>query len=392
MRSCRTEVGWLARAAGHSMTISPHATPAPAPLASTGIEGLDDVLGGGLTANQLYVIEGLPGTGKTTLALQFLMEGARRGEVVLHVSLSETAQELHAIAASHGWSLDRVQIHEVLPRYDTLEPDDQYTVFHPSEVELAEATKLILEQVERLAAHARGARLSLGDPPAGRLRAALPPAGARAEAVLHRSRLHRDDAGRPHVQGSRPPGAEHRARGDPARPGAPRVRRGTAAPAGLQVPRRAVPRRLSRLQDSRAAGSRCSRASSPQNTGRTALAGRLASGIAELDKLLGGGVDQGMSTLFVGAAGTGKSSLAAQFVAAAADRGQTGAMFIFDESIATLLERCDGLGIPSAASRRGGSGEAASDRSRRALAGRVLARDPPRRRAGSAPRSSCWTV
>src|SRR5258705_209101 len=113
------------------MTISPQATPVPAPLVSTGVEGLDDVLGGGLTPNQLYVIEGLPGTGKTTLALQFLMHGAPRGALVLHVTLSETAQEPHPTPTSHGWSRGRVQTPPVLPQSEPREPDHHHTAFTP---------------------------------------------------------------------------------------------------------------------------------------------------------------------------------------------------------------------------------------------------------------------
>jgi circadian clock protein KaiC len=117
---------------------------------STGIEGLDTILGGGLTANRLYLVEGVPGAGKTTLALQFLLEGLRRGETVLYVTLSETEYELREVAASHGWSLDGVHIHELPPSGDQLDPDDQYTMFHPSEVELGRTTRRILDEVERL--------------------------------------------------------------------------------------------------------------------------------------------------------------------------------------------------------------------------------------------------
>src|SRR5262245_37262726 len=111
--------------------------------ATTGIEGLDEVLGGGFTPYRLYLLEGVPGSGKTTLALQFLLEGARRGEPVLYVTLSETEQELRGVCASHGWSLDGVTIRELVPSEDNLRPDDQYTMFHPSEVELSETTKTI---------------------------------------------------------------------------------------------------------------------------------------------------------------------------------------------------------------------------------------------------------
>ena len=120
------------------------------PRAVTGVEGLDDILGGGFTPERVYLIEGVPGSGKTTLALQFLMEGARRGESVLYATLSETEEELRSVAASHGWSLDGVTIRELVPSEDSLQPDEQYTMFHPSEVELSETTKTVLADVERI--------------------------------------------------------------------------------------------------------------------------------------------------------------------------------------------------------------------------------------------------
>src|SRR5688500_12047621 len=119
-------------------------------LAGTGVEGLDDVLGGGLTPNRLYLVEGVPGSGKTTLAFQFLIEGARRGETVLYITLSETEEESRAVAASHGWYLEGILIHELGPSETSLDPDAQYTVFHPSEVELGDTTKRILMHVEAI--------------------------------------------------------------------------------------------------------------------------------------------------------------------------------------------------------------------------------------------------
>src|SRR5918992_2194228 len=108
--------------------------------AGTGVPGLDDILGGGLTPNRLYLLEGMPGSGKTTLAFQFLMEGARRGESVLYVTLSETQEEIAAVAASHGWTLDGIAVRELVPSEESLAPGEQYTVFHPSEVELSDTT------------------------------------------------------------------------------------------------------------------------------------------------------------------------------------------------------------------------------------------------------------
>src|ERR1043165_607741 len=118
---------------------------------STGIPGLDLILRGGLPKNRLYLLEGYPGTGKTTLALQFLLEGLKEGEKVLYVSLSETREEIEQVAASHGWSLKGVQLFELNQMEESLlEETQQNSIFHTSEVELSETTKRIFAQVEDL--------------------------------------------------------------------------------------------------------------------------------------------------------------------------------------------------------------------------------------------------
>ena len=158
----------------------------PTTSVSTSIEGLDVILGGvGFPANRLYLIEGDPGTGKTSLALQFLMAGIRRGEGALYVALSETRDELSAIAASHGWTLDGIDVYELAPE-ESLQPDAQYTVFHPSELELGATMKSFLDHVDRTRPRPRGVRLALGDATARAGSAAVPPPDSHAQAVLRR--------------------------------------------------------------------------------------------------------------------------------------------------------------------------------------------------------------
>ncbi len=119
-------------------------------LTATGIAGLDDVLSGGLPPHRLYLVEGHPGSGKTTLALQYLLEGVKCGERGVYVTLSETREELLAVVASHGWSLDGIEVVELVAQEQELDPDNQYTMFQPSEVQLGVTTKAILAEVERI--------------------------------------------------------------------------------------------------------------------------------------------------------------------------------------------------------------------------------------------------
>ncbi len=117
---------------------------------STGVAGLDTILGGSLPANRTYLVQGQAGTGKTTLALQFLLAGVRQGEPGLYVTLSETETELHAVAQSHGWSLQGVAICDLQTQEQTLKPDTYYTLFHPSDVELSATTKTVMAAVDEL--------------------------------------------------------------------------------------------------------------------------------------------------------------------------------------------------------------------------------------------------
>ncbi len=136
--------------------------PSNGELVSSGIAGLDQIIAGGFPAERVYLIEGDPGSGKTTLALQFLLEGLQRGEQVLYVTLSETATELNVVAASHGWDISGMAIHELAAHDDgRFDPDEQYTFFHPSEMELGETTKAVLARGRSRQPAARRLRLAV---------------------------------------------------------------------------------------------------------------------------------------------------------------------------------------------------------------------------------------
>ena len=315
------------------------------PLVATGIEGLDTILGGGFTADRMYLIEGDPGSGKTTLALRFLLEGVRLGEPVLYVTLSETKRELHGVARSHGWSLAGINMLELIASEDSLTPDEQLTMFHPSEVELSETTRAVLSEVERT----KPRRVVFDSLSEMRLLAQNPLRYRRQILALkqffigrHCTVLLLDDrtseAGDLQLQSiahgvlsleqlAPEYGAERR-RLRVIKMRGMRYRGGhhdfTIVPGGLNV----FPRLVA--------------ADHHQIYSRSAI----ESGVPALDALLGGGLDRGTSTLLMGPAGSGKTTLATQYAVAAAQRGERAAIFTFDETLATLIVRSESVNLP----------------------------------------------
>jgi circadian clock protein KaiC len=310
----------------------------------TGIAGLDDVLYGGLTPNRLYLLEGKPGSGKTTLALQFLLEGVRNREPVLYVTLSETAEEITAVADSHGWTLDGIHVRELMPAEELLNPNAQYTVFHPSEVELSETTKKILSDVDVV----KPRRIVLDSLSEVRLLSGNALRYRRQILALKQYFIGREctvmmlDDLTSHDNDLQVQSITHGAiLLEHALPTFGKVRRrlhvtkyrGSDFRGGFHdyVIERGGLRVFPRLVAAE------HRHSSSRE--------RLRSNIAGLDSLMGGGLERGTSTLVQGAAGTGKSTIAALFAASAAERGERTAMFIFDESKNTLFSRMAGLGV-----------------------------------------------
>jgi circadian clock protein KaiC len=309
----------------------------------TGIPGLDDILGGGLTRDRLYLLQGDPGAGKTTLAIQWLLNGAAAGERCLYITLSESVEELTEVAASHGWSLDALSVFE-LPASTDMSVDADNTLFHPAEVELAETTRLLLGEITRV----KPARVVFDSLSEIRLLSQNPLRYRRQVLGLkqffqgrHCTVLLLDDGSSDQADLQ----LESIAHGviglDQLAPlyGAHRRRlrvrkmRGVSFRGGFHdfVIERGGLRVFPRLV---AADHR-----------RRFSTDKLVSGIAAIDALTGGGLDPGTSTLLMGPAGTGKSTVTMQYAVAAANAGKKVAVFTFDESTQAILMRAAAIGI-----------------------------------------------
>lgn len=319
--------------------------PVDLPRVSTGSIGLDDILGGGFDANRLYLYEGRPGTGKTTIALQFLLEGARKAERVLYVTLSETKRELRLVAKRHGWSLAGVDVFELVPPETTLDPERQLTVFHPAETELSETIALVFKEVERI----NPTRVVFDSLSELRLLAQSPLRYRRQVLALKHFFASRsctvvllDD-----LSSSQDDLQLHS------------IVHGVVLLEQLAIEYGAERRRL-RVMKMRGIPFRGGFHDFVIETGGLTIFPRLVaaehhkdfigeytpSGNAELDQLLGGGLERGTNALLIGGAGVGKSSLALTYAIAAAERGEHAAFLAFDEGRGTIEARARALGLP----------------------------------------------
>jgi circadian clock protein KaiC len=311
----------------------------------TGVSGLDDILSGGFPVGQMYLIEGDPGTGKTTLAMQFILAGVDRGGKSLYITLSESRDELESSARSHGWNPKDLPIAEFVPAEASLHPEEQYTIFRPSEIELSETiqklTKLIdgskpdrvvidsLSELRLLAADPMRYRrqlLALKHFFAGRDCTVLLLDDRTAEGsdtqlqsiahgVLRLEKMHRSyGVTRRQIE-------VVKLRGSSFREGFHdyNILRG-----GLRV----YPRLVAQEHLDPFAGD------------------RISSNLPSLDQMFGGGINRGSSTLLIGPSGCGKSTLSMVYAVAAAQRGDRAIVYVFDEVLRTAQDRLESIGMP----------------------------------------------
>ena len=313
----------------------------------TGVEGLDDILNGGLPRQCMYLVQGDPGSGKTTLAMQFLLEGKRRGESGFYITLSETKEELEMVARSHGWSLEGIPLLELSALEEMIRPEAQTTVFRPSEMDLRNVTKLVMDHAHK----SKPVRVVFDSLSEFRLMAETP-LRYRRQLLNMKQELARlgstvlllddkmDQAGvkaDPHVLS---------------------LSHGVVE-LEQYAPEYGIARRRLRVLKLRGSTFREGWHDYTLRTGGMSVFPRLVaaehhtefrrepvpSGIAELDRLLGGGLDRGTTALFIGPAGSGKSSLALHYAAKVANAGQKALVYTFDETLGLMLARARALGL-----------------------------------------------
>jgi circadian clock protein KaiC len=313
-------------------------------VAATGIEGLDHILLGGFPRNHVYLLQGDPGVGKTTLGLQFLLEGVRNGETALYITLSETKDELLAVGRSHHWDVSKVHVCEQLVGEGSLEEDDT-TVFYPSEIELGQTIKAMLEDVDRV----KPQRVVLDSLSEIRLLAQSTLRYRKQILALKQFFAGRNitvlflDDRTAEVNDLQLQSVPH---------GVVELERYT--------PLYGAARRRLQLVKVRGLNFRDGYHDFNIRTGgivvyprlvaaehrRIVELERLPSGLKPLDQMLGGGVDRGTSTLIMGPAGSGKSALSTQYAISAAERGERAAIFMFEESLSSFFNRSVSLGMP----------------------------------------------
>jgi circadian clock protein KaiC len=313
-------------------------------LCTVGVSGLDDILKGGLPENRLYLLQGEPGTGKTTISLQFLLEGAQKGESTLYITFSETKDEIQAVARSHGWDISKINLLELSAIEEQLKPEAVNTVFHPAQVEMNQTTQILFNEVDRV----KPARIVFDSVSEMRMLAETPlryrrqmlslkqffsgkkctvlllddltasPTDLQVQSIVH---------GVLNLQKLHPTFGDERRRLNVVKLRGVNFVGGhhdyTIEVGGVKVfPRIVASERNGDFES-----------------------GQISSGIAGLDTLLGGGLDRGSSNLFMGPSGTGKSTLSIQYAYESAKRGEHACIFAFEESIHTLLARTNALGM-----------------------------------------------